>query len=81
MRSRPHFALIACGLLAWSICRSQSILSSSPRVIELSADRDSRYRQGHRASRTIEVFAARRSFCASLQCGPKKWRGMVAYTV
>ena len=57
MRSRLQFALIASGLLAWSICRSQSILSSRPRVIELSADRDSRYRQGHRASPTIEAFA------------------------
>jgi hypothetical protein len=57
MRKRTEFALFACALVAWSICDSQSIPSSSPRVIELAADRDSRYRQGHKASPTIEVLA------------------------
>jgi len=36
---------------------SLSMLDPTPRVIELTADRDSRYRQGRRASPTIEVFA------------------------
>jgi len=57
MCNRLHLVLFACGLVASSICYPQSTLSPSPRVIELSADRDSRYRQGHKASPTVEVFA------------------------
>jgi hypothetical protein len=57
MRGRLNFALFACALAAWSTCDSQSLPLSSPRVIELTADRDSRYRQGHKTSPTIEVFA------------------------
>jgi hypothetical protein len=49
--------LLTCALAACSICDSQSISSASPRIIELTADRDSRYRQGHKASPTIEAFA------------------------
>lgn len=36
---------------------SQPSPGSRPRVIELTADHDSRYRQGHKASPEIEVFA------------------------
>jgi hypothetical protein len=57
MLNRFQIALMVCGLCACPICNSQSILSSSPRIIELSADHDSRYRQGRKASPTIEVFA------------------------
>jgi hypothetical protein len=52
-----QFGFFACALVAWSICDSQSIPSPSPRVIELTADRDSRYRQGRKTSPTIEVLA------------------------
>jgi heme/copper-type cytochrome/quinol oxidase subunit 2 len=57
MRKLLQAGLLACALAASSICDSQSISPASPRIIELTADRDSRYRQGHKASPTIEVFA------------------------
>ncbi len=57
MSKRLQFALFAYALAACSICGSQSTSSLRPRVIELTADRDSRYRQGHKTSPTIEVFA------------------------
>jgi hypothetical protein len=57
MSKRLQFVLLACVLAAWSICDSQSIPVPGPRVIELTADRDSRYRQGNKTSPTIEVLA------------------------
>lgn len=56
---RRHFkmALFACVLVPWVISASQPVPPTSPRVIELTADRDSRYRQEHKVSPTIEVFA------------------------
>jgi heme/copper-type cytochrome/quinol oxidase subunit 2 len=57
MRKPLQFGLIACALAASSMCDSQSIPTPSPRVIELTADRDSRYRQGNKTSPTIQVFA------------------------
>jgi hypothetical protein len=57
MPQRLQFGLIALALAAWSICNSQSIPLPSPRVIELAADRDSRYRQGNKTSPTVEVLA------------------------
>jgi heme/copper-type cytochrome/quinol oxidase subunit 2 len=61
MRNRLHLAAIACVFVAWAICHSQlipaSTIPASPRIIELNADSDSRYRQGHKASPTIEVVA------------------------
>lgn len=56
MRRRLQIAL-ACGMCAWSICLAQSNAPVSPRVIELTADHDSRYRLGRKASPTIEVTA------------------------
>jgi heme/copper-type cytochrome/quinol oxidase subunit 2 len=60
MRSRFNLLLLACACFAWPICRAQSTDSGTPRVIELTADKDSRYRQGHKASPAIEVFAGER---------------------
>jgi heme/copper-type cytochrome/quinol oxidase subunit 2 len=57
MRRLLQVGWLTCALAACSICNSQSISTSSPRIIELTADRDSRYRQGHKASPTIEVVA------------------------
>jgi hypothetical protein len=57
MRNRLHLAVFACGFVAWAICHAQSIPASSPRIIELNADSDSRYRQGQKTSPTIEAFA------------------------
>jgi heme/copper-type cytochrome/quinol oxidase subunit 2 len=57
MLKRLQFGLFIFALTAWSLCDSQSNPSPSPRVIELTADRDSRYRQGHKASPTLEVLA------------------------
>ena len=53
---------IACGFLAYTLltlplCQAQSGTAPSPRVIELTADKDSRYRQGRKESPTIEVVA------------------------
>lgn len=53
-----HFKLaVACALCAWTMCRAQATASSAPRLIELTADHDSRYRLGHKASPVIEVLA------------------------
>ena len=57
MPQRLQFGLIAWALTSWSICNAQSIPLPSPRVIELTADRDSRYRQGNKTSPTVEVLA------------------------
>ena len=57
MGKQLQIAVMAFGLLAWSLCPVQSTAASGPRVIELTADKDSRYRQGRKASPTIEVVA------------------------
>jgi len=57
MNSRLHFVLIACLIVASADCRSQSMDSSQPRVIELTADKDSRYRLERKVSPTIEVLS------------------------
>lgn len=57
MRYHYHLALAVCVLIACSLGRSQSIDLSHPRIIELSADKDSRYRQGRKAAPTIEAVA------------------------
>jgi hypothetical protein len=55
MQRRRHIAIGLLMLAAWAVCRAES--SSGPRVIELTADKDSRYRQGKKVSPTIEVLA------------------------
>ena len=50
------FTLAACTLLALSVCQAQSGPIVSPRVIELSADHDSRYRWEGKVAPTIEVL-------------------------
>lgn len=57
MRKFLQFGLLTCALAACSIGSSQSSSTSGARMIELTADRDSRYRQGYKASPTIEVLA------------------------
>ncbi len=57
MRNRLHMALIACALVAWPTCQAQSTSAVEPRIIELTADEDSRYRHGGKIAPTIEVFA------------------------
>lgn len=57
MRRQFKIALFACVLAPWVISGSQSVPPAGPHLIELTADRDSRYRQGHKVSPTIEVFA------------------------
>lgn len=54
MRCAAHFALMAC-ILAALPCGSQSV--AQPRIIELSAGKDSRYRLGRKVTPTIEVTA------------------------
>ena len=60
MRSRFSLVLLACSFFAGPICRAQSIAYGTPRVLELTADKDSRYRQGHKVSPIIEVFPGER---------------------
>jgi methionine-rich copper-binding protein CopC len=57
MHHNLHRALALCVLVAGATCHSQSIESAPPRVIELTADKDSRYRQARSVSPTIEVRA------------------------
>jgi len=57
MRNRLHVTLIACALVAWPTCQAQSTSAVEPRIIELTADKDSRYRHGGKIAPTIEVFA------------------------
>jgi hypothetical protein len=57
MRRQIHLALICISLLAGASSFSQTAAPLSPRIIELTADRDSRYRQSHKTSPTIEVSA------------------------
>ncbi|HEX8817288.1 MAG TPA: hypothetical protein VF753_17475 [Terriglobales bacterium] len=52
MRALFHLALALFLLCAWA---SSQQSSSSPRIIELTADKDSRYRQGKKVSPTIEL--------------------------
>ena len=60
VRRRMVAQLVAYGLLALVLitpykCQAQSTIPAGPRVVELTADRDSRYRQGKKVSPTIEV--------------------------
>jgi hypothetical protein len=57
MRNCFHLVLAACALVGCLASPSQSIDSASPRIIELTADKDSRYRQGEKVSPIIEVLA------------------------
>ncbi len=55
MRTHLQAILLACGFITGSFCQSQPL--PSPRVIELTADHDSRYRIGRKVSPVIEAFA------------------------
>ena len=55
MRCPAHLALMVCTLAAALPCGSQ--LAAQPRVIELTAGKDSRYRLGRKVTPTIEVTA------------------------
>jgi heme/copper-type cytochrome/quinol oxidase subunit 2 len=57
MGTRVQIGLLACALSAALLCYSQSALTTLPRVIELTADHDSRYRLGRQTSPTIEAYA------------------------
>jgi hypothetical protein len=57
MRTSVHFVVISCLLGCGLTCWAQSGTSASPRIIELNADHDSRYRQNGKVSPTIEVWA------------------------
>lgn len=56
MSKHLGFTLAACTLLALSLCHAQPGPIVSPRVIELTADRDSRYRSQGKVSPTIEAM-------------------------
>jgi hypothetical protein len=57
MRTCLQIAVLGCGLCAGLPCDSRSAASPSPRVIELTADHDSRYRLERQASPTIQAYA------------------------
>ena len=56
MSKHLGFTLAACALLALSLCHAQPGPIVSPRVIELTADHDSRYRSQGKISPTIEAM-------------------------
>ena len=55
MRTHFQIALLVSGLTTGLFCQSQPL--PGPRVIELTADHDSRYRMGRKVSPVIEAFA------------------------
>jgi hypothetical protein len=57
MRKRSLLLLMIVTLAAWPTCRAQSEDSAQLRVVELTAGKDSRYRQGGKIAPTIEVSA------------------------
>lgn len=57
MRNHFHFVLIACAVAAGLVCHAQSPAAAKPRIVELTADKDSRYRQGEKVAPMIEVVA------------------------
>src|SRR5437773_2224344 len=56
MRSCFHFVLMACAVVSGLTGHAQSS-AANPRIIELTADHDSRYRQDGRVAPVIEVVA------------------------
>lgn len=57
MRYRLQFALAVFVFVARFVGGSQTLDPAHPRIIELSADKDSRYRQARKVAPTIEVTA------------------------
>ena len=57
MRFPCFFALVALVLIGRPASPAQSLATAMPRVIELTADQDSRYRQAGKVAPTIEVVA------------------------
>lgn len=60
MKRRFQFALLTCVAAVVSLGHTQSPPAVSPRVIELTADHDSRYRSNGKAAPTIEAVAGER---------------------
>jgi hypothetical protein len=56
MKKHLGFTLVAFTLVALSLCHAQPGPIVSPRIIELTADRDSRYRSQGKVSPTIEAM-------------------------
>ena len=57
MRKHVQLAIVASAFAVCTTCLAQSDSSNQPRVIELRANKDSRYLQGKKVSPSIEVFA------------------------
>ena len=55
MKKLFTFAFLACVLTGHTFCQAQSSVATQPRVIELTADHDSRYRMNGKAAPTIEA--------------------------
>jgi hypothetical protein len=55
MMKQVYLVLISSALVAGTLCESQSAQSAQPRIIELTAGRDSRYREGRKVAPTIEA--------------------------
>ena len=57
MRTLLNIFLLACAAGVSAVSQAQAVRPPTARVIELTAGRDSRYRQGNKTSPTIEVYA------------------------
>ena len=60
MRKLFYLVPISCALVAGTLCQTQSAQYAQPRIIELTAGRDSRYREGRKVAPIIEVRAGER---------------------
>jgi hypothetical protein len=57
MRNRLHLVVMGSALVIGALCYAQSIAPAKPRLIELTAGSDSRYRLGKKVAPTIQVRA------------------------
>jgi hypothetical protein len=57
MRKQLHLGMLSCALVAGMLSYAQSTVPVNPRIIELTAGHDSRYRLRQKVGPTIEVYA------------------------
>lgn len=57
MRNRLHLVVMGSALVFGTLCYAQSMAAAKPRLIELTAGSDSRYRLGQKVAPTILVRA------------------------
>lgn len=57
MRKWVRLGMWSCALISGVLCHARSVAAVNPRIIELTAGHDSRYRLGRKVAPTIEVHA------------------------